>query len=69
MSGMTSCSMTCCQDSDHAAVTSAIFILPDAMSAPAQAIHTASVTLARPSDLLRSIEPLSPPPRFPAAAF
>jgi hypothetical protein len=68
MPGMTACSMSCCQDSDHAAVTSTIFVMPDVISSLSPASYMSSVTLAQLSDLLRSIEPLSPPPRFVSMA-
>jgi hypothetical protein len=69
MAGMMACSMSCCHDSDRSAVTSIAFVLPSLMAIPSSAATKSPVQFARPLDFPRSIEPLSPPPRFaPAAA-
>jgi hypothetical protein len=69
MAGMTACSMSCCHDSDRSLVASMAFVLPpSAVAAEATAIKS-PIELTKPLDFPRSIEPLSPPPRFiPAAA-
>jgi hypothetical protein len=68
MSGMMACSMSCCHDSDRSLVTSIAFVLPPAVAMAAAAAIESPIELAKPLDLPRSIEPLSPPPRFAFAA-
>jgi hypothetical protein len=69
MSGMTACSMSCCQDPDRPVVTAVVFVLPH----PAFALGAMPVTRAndarRSIEIPRAIEPLSPPPRLAAAAL
>jgi hypothetical protein len=68
MAGMTACSMSCCHDSDRSLVASMAFVLlPSAVAAEATAIKS-PIEFAKPLDFPRSIEPLSPPPRFISAA-
>jgi hypothetical protein len=68
MSGMIACSMSCCYDSDSSLVTSVAFVLPPAVTFAAPAAIKSPFESASPLDLPRSIEPLSPPPRFSSAA-
>jgi hypothetical protein len=69
MAGMTACSMSCCHDSDRSLVASMAFVLPPpAVAAEATSIKS-PIELAKPLDFPRSIEPLSPPPRFIPAAI
>jgi hypothetical protein len=69
MAGMMACSMSCCHDSERSAVTSIAFVLPPLMTIPSSAAIKSPVQLAKLLDFPRSIEPLSPPPRFaPPAA-
>ena len=65
--GMTSCAMSCCQDSHRPAVASAIFVLPVPATFSAPSTLPTTIISSRFPDLLRSIEPLSPPPRLTAA--
>jgi hypothetical protein len=68
MAGMTACSMSCCHDSDRSLIASIAFVLPpSAVAAEATGIKL-PIELAKPLDFPRSIEPLSPPPRFIPAA-
>jgi hypothetical protein len=68
MAGMTACSMSCCHDADRSLIASTAFVLPpSAASAEATAIKS-PIELTKPLDFPRSIEPLSPPPRFLSAA-
>jgi len=67
-SGMMACSMSCCHDSDRSLVTSIAFVLPPSVAVAASAAIKSPIELAKPLDLPRSIEPLSPPPRFVSAA-
>lgn len=68
MSGIMACAMSCCHDSERALVTSIAFVLPPAVAAAPLVAITSSIELAKPVNFLRSIEPLSPPPRFVSAA-
>jgi hypothetical protein len=68
MAGMMACTMSCCHDSDRSLVTSMAFVLPPSLT-PGHAVAIKSpIKLAKPLDFPRSIEPLSPPPRFISAA-
>jgi len=61
---MMDCSMSCCQDSEKPLVTAVAFVLPHLVSAFAPASVVPATESARAVAILRSIEPLSPPPRF-----
>jgi hypothetical protein len=66
--GMTACSMSCCHDPERAFVSSVVFVFPAPLKIlEPSALHT-PIALTKLPDLLRSIEPLSPPPRFLSAA-
>jgi hypothetical protein len=64
MSGMTSCSMSCCKDPSRPALIPGAFVLPEVSFAPAagEVLHT--VRLASSMEISRFVKPLSPPPRF-----
>jgi hypothetical protein len=68
MSGMMACAMSCCHDSERSFFTSIAFVLPPAVAAAPSTAITSPIELAKPVNFLRSIEPLSPPPRFVSAA-
>jgi len=68
MAGMTACSMSCCHDSDRSPVASIAFVLPQSVAVAPSAAVTSPIALVKPLDFPRSIEPLSPPPRFLSAA-
>jgi hypothetical protein len=68
MSGIMACAMSCCHDSDRSLVTSIAFVLPPSVADAASAAIKSPIELAKPLDLPRSIQPLSPPPRFVSAA-
>jgi len=69
MPGLTSCSMSCCQNPDRPALASIVFVLPAPVAVSNSiTFEPFAAPLVYLSSLL-SIEPLSPPPRFsPAAA-
>src|SRR5437016_5051007 len=67
MPGMMACTMSCCHDSDRSLVASIAFVLPPSAAVTAGAAIKSPIELARPLDFLRSIEPLSPPPRSVSA--
>ena len=64
MGGMMECAMSCCHDSERSFVASMTFVLPPAITAATVRAITSRIESAKPLDLLRSIEPLSPPPRM-----
>jgi hypothetical protein len=64
MAGMTACSMSCCHDSDRSLVASMAFVLPPSTVAAKAAAIKSPIKLTKPLDFPRSIEPLSPPPRY-----
>jgi hypothetical protein len=65
---MMACSMSCCQDSDRSLAASIAFVLPPSLAVAAPAAIESPILSAKPLDFPRSIEPLSPPPRFVSAA-
>jgi len=68
MTGMMACSMSCCHDSDRSLFAPIVFVLPPPTANAAVAVTKSPIELANPLDFPRSIEPLSPPPRFVSAA-
>jgi hypothetical protein len=68
MPGMMACSMSCCHDSERSLVTSIAFVLPPPAKVAAMAAIKSPIEVAKPLDFSRSIQPLSPPPRFLSAA-
>jgi len=68
MAGMMDCAISCCHDSDRSLVTSIAFVLPPNVGAAPSTAITSPIELAKSVNSLRSIEPLSPPPRFVSAA-
>ncbi len=49
-------------------MASMTFVLPAAPSLAGPAVRKEAITSTKPLDFLRSLQPLSPPPRFEAAA-
>lgn len=68
MPGMMACSMSCCHDSERSMVSAVAFVLPSAVEVVAPVGIKSPIEPAKLLDFLRSVEPLSPPPRLPAAA-
>jgi hypothetical protein len=68
MAGMTACSMSCCHDSERSLIASIAFVLPPSPVAAEAIAIKSPIEFAKPLDFPRSIEPLSPPPRFISAA-
>src|SRR5712692_10316628 len=64
MPGMSKCTMSCCHNSDHPALAPVLFLLPPAVNVSAPTGFKSSIALSTPVNDLRSIEPLSPPPRL-----
>jgi len=68
MFGMTACSMSCCHDPERAFVASSVFVFPTPITIFEPSAVQAKIAFSKPLDLLRSVEPLSPPPRLFSAA-
>jgi len=68
MTGMTTCSMSCCHNPDRPALTPAIFVLPVPFVAPASDIFEPVTQAPAPFRGLLSPEPLPPPPRSSSVA-
>jgi hypothetical protein len=68
MPGMMACAMSCCNDSDRSLLTSVAFVLPAPMAAATMTTINSPIEFAKPFDFPRSLEPVSPPPRFAFAA-
>jgi hypothetical protein len=62
--GMSDCSMDCCQEHETPAVSSVTFVMPPVFSAPVSMHVTRAADTVRAIEIPRSIEPASPPPRF-----
>lgn len=69
MSGMSNCSMSCCQDPDKPVVTAVAFVLPHAIFTSTSLLVTRADDAPRFVEVPRSVEPLSPPPRIAVAAL
>jgi hypothetical protein len=69
MSSLMSCTMSCCETTDRPMVTSLAFPLPDLSYVTAEFSVTRLSETPQVLELPRSIEPLSPPPRFLNAAL
>jgi hypothetical protein len=68
MTAMMACSMSCCHDADRSLAASITYVLPPSVAVPVSVAIDSPVKLAKLLDFPRSIEPLSPPPRFVSAA-
>jgi len=69
ISGMTSCSMSCCKDPARPALIPGAFLLPSLSFDPAAAEELRSVQLTSSLELSRFVKPLSPPPRLVVAVL
>jgi hypothetical protein len=67
MAGMMACRMSCCHNPENPAVASTIFVLPLPFVFSAPGSHQSGIVSLQSLDSPRSIEPLSPPPRFVSA--
>ncbi len=61
--GMSDCGMSCCEQQEHAAIAPVAYVLPVAIPLAAPVLQARRTFAAQPTEFLRSIEPLSPPPR------
>ena len=64
MAQMMDCAMSCCQTSENPLVTALAFVLPDATSASASIAVIGAADTLQALEIPRSLQPLSPPPRF-----
>ena len=69
MSGLTDCSMSCCQDPDRPVVTAVAFVLPPLAFASAAMLVTRAVDTPRSIEIPRSVLPLLRPPRVAGVAL
>lgn len=69
MSGMTSCSMSCCKDPARPALIPGSFEMPPVSFAPAVGEVFHPMHLASSLEISRFVQPLSPPPRFTASVL
>ena len=60
--------MSCCQGADQPLVTAVAFVLPDVAFASAAAAVTGAADTLHAIEIPRSLQPLSPPPRFAFAS-
>jgi hypothetical protein len=63
MSSMAGCKMSCCHDTDQPTITANVFVMPPVTSVAGQVAVVAAVEAPKQTEFLRSIEPISPPPR------
>jgi len=68
MGEMMDCSMSCRQGSEQPLVTAVAFVLPDLAFALAPILVASAAETLQPLEILRSLRPLSPPPRFARAS-
>ena len=61
--GMANCGMSCCDQQEHAAIAPVAYVVPAATSLAVPVLLARETSTAQPVEFLRSIEPLSPPPR------
>ena len=61
--GLASCSLSCCQDSEHPTIGANLFVVPEAAEIAMSAIASAVPAAHAFAKLARTPEPLSPPPR------
>jgi hypothetical protein len=69
MSGMSECSMSCCQNPERPLVTALLFVLPPLTWALAPIQVTGGVRISPSAELPRFTQPLLHPPRVAAAAL
>jgi len=64
VTGISDCSMDCCQTHETPAVSSVTFVLPPVFFVPISMDVTRAAETVRAIEIPRAIEPASPPPRF-----
>jgi hypothetical protein len=65
---MTACTMSCCHNPERAFVSSVLFITSISITVFEPVAVQSHIAFTKLSDLRRSSEPLSPPPRLLSAA-
>jgi hypothetical protein len=66
-SGMSACSMSCCQDPDKPMVSAFAFVLPSLTLAGAPVLVAGTAKAASSIEIPRTFQPPAPPPRLAAA--
>jgi len=69
MSGMSSCTMSCCKDPARPALMPGAFVLPPTSFVPAANEVVRPILLANNLEISRFVKPLSPPPRITASVL
>jgi len=64
-SGMSNCSMACCQESSHTLATPAIFVMPEPTTIGQPSEATLATGNFAATGFVQSFAPLTPPPRRP----
>jgi hypothetical protein len=64
VTGMSDCSMDCCQTHETPAVSSVTFVMPPVFFVPLAMHVTRAVETVHTIEIPRAIEPASPPPRI-----
>ena len=67
--GMSDCSMSCCQSSEHPTLIPGAFVLPDATVLAGAGEVIGAVQVSAPKEISRLSKPLSPPPRICASVL
>jgi hypothetical protein len=62
---ISSCSISCCQESNPSFAAAIIFVLPESAPLSQPALTKAARAYLAPTESVLSFEPLSPPPRSP----
>jgi len=64
-SGVSDCSMACCQESSQILAPPAIFVMPEPATIGLPSLATTAPSNFAATEFAQSFEPLSPPPRTP----
>jgi hypothetical protein len=66
--GLAACTMSCCKEIERALIAPVLFLLDGCNEPRIPALIERLPDIRESKDLLQSFDPLSPPPRLPAAA-
>ena len=66
--GLAACTMACCHNKENALMAPVAFVLEESAALRTRAVATRLAQAPESKDIVRSLEPLSPPPRLAAAA-
>jgi hypothetical protein len=68
-SGLSDCSMACCQENSHVLAAAAIFVMPEPATIAQPSEARAAASNLATTESMQSSEPLSPPPRTPPCSL